>query len=291
MEPVHTPILVDEIVELLQIRKDSILVDATCGEGGHSERFAALVPEGRLVCIDRDPVILERAKERLAGFSNVSFANVSFGRIDEVLRSMDIDKADGILADLGISMFHLRAAERGFSYTDETPPDMRFDPESGISATKVLNSFKENEIADILYEFGEERESRRIANYIVHSRPIQTAAQLADVVRKAKKYSKGRIHPATQTFQALRIFVNEELKIIESFIPLSVDNLSEKGRLAIISFHSLEDRIVKWAFRGLKDEGKGAIVTDKPIVPTEIEMKANPASRSAKLRVFEKGLA
>jgi 16S rRNA (cytosine1402-N4)-methyltransferase len=176
-------------------------------------------------------------------------------------------------------MFHLRAAERGFSYTDENSLDMRFDPSEGISAEKVVNTFKENEIADILYEYGEERESRRIANYIVRSRPIMNAARLAEIVRKAKKYSKGRIHPATQTFQALRIFVNEELKIIESFIPLSVDNLSEKGRLAIISFHSLEDRIVKWAFRALKGEGMGAIVTDKPVVPMNSKCNQSPPPR------------
>ncbi len=291
MEYVHTSILVDEITGFLRVRPDSVLVDATCGEGGHSERFAALVPAGRLVCIDRDPVILETAKKRLARFPNVGFYNASFDRIAEVLEIDGAGKPDGILADLGISMFHVRSADRGFSYTDESPPDMRFDTDEGIPASTVINTFKESEIADIIYKFGEERESRRIASAIVRARPVQTAAQLAEIVRRAKKYSGGRIHPATQTFQALRIFVNEELKIIESFIPSSVDILREEGRLAIMSFHSLEDRIVKWTFRELNGEGRGTIVTPKPVMPGEEEMKGNPASRSAKIRVFQKGIA
>lgn len=291
MEYVHTSILVEEIVDFLQIRPDSVLVDATCGEGGHSARFAELVPKGRLVCIDRDPEILEKAKMRLAAYPNVLFVNASYSDIREVLAARDIGKIDGVLADLGISMYHVKEANRGFSYTDEAPPDMRFDPSQGISASDVVNTFKEKEIADILYNLGEERESRKIASYIVRSRPVKSSVQLAEIVRRAKKYSKGRIHPATQTFQALRIFVNEELKIIESFIPSCVDILCEKGRLAMMSFHSLEDRIVKWTFRRLEDEGLGTIVTPKPVTASETETHANPASRSAKLRVFEKGNA
>lgn len=311
----HTPVLLKETLELMSLRNDSIIVDATCGEGGHSFEIAHLIPKGRLICIDRNEDILKKAKERLADFPNVSFYNTTFDRISEVLaeeRLAGVDdnehdarglrlatdglKADGILADLGISMFHLKNEDLGFSYTDGASLDMRLDKWSDLTAQKVVNSYRESEIADILYKYGEEYESRRIARAIVQARPVRSASQLAETVRRAKKHTgsteknrgKARSHPATKTFQALRIFVNKELEILESFIPRAVDNLCANGRLIIMSYHSLEDRIVKHAFRGLEADGKGEILTKKPLVPGEDEIRSNRAARSAKLRVFQR---
>lgn len=317
----HTPVLLKETLEILSLRDDSVVVDATCGEGGHSLEIAKLIPNGRLICIDRNEDIINKAKERLSSFQNVVFYNITFDKIGEVLaaeslkgtdgkgrgarslsHSRDAERgknglfADGILADLGISMFHLKNEDLGFSYTDGASLDMRLDKWSDLTAQKVVNSYREPEIADILYKYGEEYESRRIAKAIVHARPIRSAAQLAETVRRAKKHTgsadksrgKARTHPATKTFQALRIFVNKELEILESFIPLAVDNLNENGKLIVMSYHSLEDRIVKHAFRALETEGKGEVLTKKPLVAGEEEIQANRAARSAKLRVFQK---
>ncbi len=284
----HIPILKEQIIELLNLKKKSIIVDATCGEGGHSEAIAGLIPRGRLICIDRNADILSVARERLKPFTNVDFFNLRFDRLSDILDSLKIDKVDGILADLGISMFHFKTDGMGFSYTDDGSLDMRLD-EDGISAQKVINTFKESEIADIIYRYGEEHESRSIARAIIKSRPLGDAKSLAEVVLRAKKkkFSRG-IHPATKTFQALRIYVNDELATLEGFIPVAVERLNPKGRLIIMSFHSLEDRIVKFAFRDLKSKGIGEILTKKPLVAGEEEVVFNPASRSAKLRCFEK---
>lgn len=285
---IHTSVMLSEVIENLNLREDSIVVDCTTGEGGHSEAILEKIPRGRLICIDRNADILAKATERLKNFSNVSFFHTPFDRIDEVLDLAGVEKADGILADLGISMFHLKTESLGFSYTDKDSLDMRLDDENPLSAADVVNRMREKELADLIYEFGEERESRQIANAIVRNRPISSAFELSELIRRVKRPSKSRIHPATKTFQALRIFVNKELEKIESFIPLSADKLTDGGRLVIISFHSLEDRRVKWGFRALKEQGKGEILTKKPLIAAENEMKQNPASRSAKLRVFKR---
>jgi 16S rRNA (cytosine1402-N4)-methyltransferase len=291
----HTPVLLKETIELLNLSPKSIVVDGTCGEGGHSLEILKLIPDGKLLCVDRDKEILERAKQRLSSFSNAYFININFNKIEEILAQEKINKVDAILADLGISLFHLKnksetegpdALNRGFSYTDEFSLDMRLDTSSSVSAGDVVNHFKEEQIADILYHYGEEYEARKIARAILRERPISSSKELGDVVARVKK-KRGKSHPATKTFQALRIFVNKELEILESFIPHAVDNLSENGRVAIISYHSLEDRIVKHCFKNLEMIGKGMVVTKKPIIASQEEIRKNRPSRSAKLRAFE----
>lgn len=285
----HTPVLLNESLEHLDIKPDGIYVDATCGEGGHSEAILKRLNErGLLICLDRDKQILEVAKKRLEGFKNVFFYNLRFNDIKLALEERGIKEVNGIIADLGISMFHLKNQARGISYTDESSLDMRLDENETLTAYEVINKFKENEIADILYNFGEEREARKIAREILRHRPIKNAKELADLIARVKKEKTKNIHPATKSFQALRIFVNKELKILESFIPLCADILTENGKLVIISYHSLEDRIVKWGLKELEKEGKGIVCTKKVIVPTEEEIRHNKSARSAKMRVFKK---
>lgn len=292
MKIYHTPVLITEVIHYLRIKENGIYVDATCGEGGHSYAILQYLRNGRLICIDRNEEILKKARFRLKEFKNISFYNETFDRLENILRIEGIKKVDGILADLGISMFHLKAKESSFSgiglsYTEENPLDMRLSKDLPISAADVLNKFSEKELEWILSKYGEERESRKIARAIIRNRPIKTAKQLGEIVLRVKK-EKGKIHPATKTFQALRIFVNKELEILESFIPLAVDKLSNSGRIVIISYHSLEDRLVKTAFKKLEEEGRGKIVTKKVIKPSLSEIMSNKSARSAKMRVFER---
>ncbi len=288
----HIPVLLRETIEFLRIKSDGIYIDATCGEGGHScEILKNLGANGKLICIDRNKEILDVARRRLAGFKNVSFYNMGFERIKEIIAMENISQVDGIIADLGISMFHFKKSsdlKLGISYTDETSIDMRLDKEENISAYDVVNKFRESEIAKILYEYGEEFEARKIARAICENRPVKSSRQLAGIVFNVKRERKKNIHPATKTFQALRIFVNKELKKLKSFIPLCVDILSENGRIVIISYHSLEDRIVKHSFKELEKEGMGKIITKKIIRPSRNEVNRNKSARSAKMRVFEK---
>ncbi|MCX7820226.1 MAG: 16S rRNA (cytosine(1402)-N(4))-methyltransferase RsmH [Brevinematales bacterium] len=285
----HIPVLLKESLENLDIKENGVYVDVTCGEGGHSEAILEkLDGKGYLICIDRDKKILEIAKKRLSKFKNVSFYNLRFDDIKLALQQENIKQVDGIIADLGISMFHLKELERGISYTDELSLDMRLDDLEELTAFDVVNKFRENEIADILYRFGEEREARKIAREILSSRPIKNAKGLADLIARVKKERTRNIHPATKSFQALRIFVNKELKILESFIPICADILSENGRLVVISYHSLEDRIVKWGLKELEKEGKGIVCTKKVILPSMEEIRKNKSARSAKMRVFKK---
>ena len=287
-EYIHTSVMPDEVLNYLSLTENASVVDATCGEGGHSLLIAQRIPKGRLICIDRCDQILESAKERLSGFSNIDFVCARFHELDEIFVENAMDKADAILADLGISMFHLKTPGFGISYTDQESLDMRLDDSTFLTAKTLVNTFVEKEIADILYKYGEEYESRRIARMICESRPIRSASQLADIIRRSKHRSESRVHPATKSFQALRIFLNKELEILESFIPVAVDKLRAMGRLVVISFHSLEDRIVKNAFKTLEAQGKGEIMTSKPVTATDEEVRRNPASRSAKLRCFRK---
>ncbi|URA10285.1 16S rRNA (cytosine(1402)-N(4))-methyltransferase RsmH [Thermospira aquatica] len=289
----HTPIMAAEIVNFFTPCSGGVFVDATCGEGGHSEVIVSHLSYKRLICIDRDATILSVARERLARFPGVSFHHAAFDRLPEILRAENLDGCDAILADLGVSMYHFILHEgtkgRGLSIHDDEGLDMRLDRSTGITAQEVVNTFSQEEIADILYTYGEEYDAYRIARAICQNRPIRSAAHLSRVVLKAKR-SQGyhKIHPATKTFQALRIFLNKELEILESFLPLAADNLHIGGRLAVISFHSLEDRIVKRSFQSLAKEGKVKILTPKPVVPSHEEIMRNKASRSAKLRVVER---
>ena len=287
MKIIHQPILVNEILETFSLETHSVVADVTCGEGGHSARMVPLISDGKLICIDRNADILNIAKRRLKDFTQVMFYNRRFDELETVMKEAGVPSFDAILADLGISMYHLKTAGLGFSFTDETSLDMRLDADMQ-SAADFINHAAEKDIADVIYEYGEERESRKIARAIVSKRPVRNAAELADIIARVKREKRGRLHPATRTFQALRIFVNKELDILERFIPMAVNALSEGGKLAIISFHSLEDRVVKWAYRALAKEGRGKILTKKPMIAGEAEKRENPASRSAKLRIFEK---
>jgi 16S rRNA (cytosine1402-N4)-methyltransferase len=303
----HVSILAPELIEALAAKDGGLYIDATVGLGGHSEMLLNASEASRVVGIDQDEAALDIAKERLARFGGrVSFIHGNFEDIGEVLKG---EKApDGIIADLGVSSMQLDDGERGFSFRDDAPLDMRMDRSQVITAAELLATMTETEIADTIYKYGEERASRKIARWIVNrrneGRPVETTSDLSDLVRRAIGQKRGeRIHPATKTFQALRIAVNRELEVIERFIEDAVTLLRSGGRLAIISFHSLEDRIVKRHFQRLSGRCEcpprqpqctcGAeklveILTRKPIVPSEDEQAINPRSRSAKLRVCRK---
>lgn len=288
MAYIHQPILLSEILESFIIRPDSLLADVTCGEGGHSAALAGLNPQGTLICLDRNADILEVARHRLQDYPHVHFIQDTFDHLETVRNSLGLPLLDGILADLGISMFHLKTMGLGFSFEDSESLEMSLD-KSGPTAGDVVNRYPETEIADILYRYGEERDSRRIARAIVQARPILNSRQLALVITRARGNPHGRIHAATRSFQALRIYVNREWELLESFLPMAVRQLRPGGRLAVITFHSLEDRIVKWKLRELAEQGAGIIITKKPLIAGASELETNPASRSAKLRIFEKG--
>jgi 16S rRNA (cytosine1402-N4)-methyltransferase len=286
---VHIPVLFDEVLEQLQPAPGGIFVDGTLGGGGHTRALAERVgPEGRVVAVDLDGGAVERASAALAGLP-VLVANASYADVPEVLDEVDIAAVDGVLLDLGLSSDQLADAERGFSYLSEGELDMRFDLERGEPAWRMIERMSEEHLANVIYQYGEERFSRRIAKKIVEQRrsdPIRTASQLAELVRSCVPRSRGHnIDPATRTFQALRIAVNGELDALQTALKRLPDYLKPGGRLAIISFHSLEDRIVKEAFR---DDERLSPITRKPIVASEQESNRNPRARSAKLRVAER---
>jgi 16S rRNA (cytosine1402-N4)-methyltransferase len=291
----HVPVLLKEAIDSLAVRRGGTYIDATVGLGGHSYEIAKrLGAPGHLIGLDKDPVALEIARERLgsAGVSpatdwpKVELVHSSFADIANDQRPTTID---GILADLGISSLQLADAGRGFSFQAEGPLDMRMNPQSELTADQVVNHMDERELADVIYEFGEERRSRRIARAIVRSRPIRSTAQLADLISAATRPMKSeRIHPATRTFQALRIFVNRELDDLRALLNAAPQLLKPGGRLVIISFHSLEDRIVKDALRDGVKQGHYKLLTKKPVTATEEEIDRNPRSRSAKLRAAER---
>jgi 16S rRNA (cytosine1402-N4)-methyltransferase len=290
----HVSVLLKEAIEFLAVKPGGTYIDATVGLGGHSFELARrLGPRGRLIGLDKDPKALAIARERLqppAGMENnwpvVELINASFARVAEFVGE---NEADGILADLGLSSLQLADAARGFSFQAEGALDMRMDPGAPMTAEQAVNQLSERELADLIYEFGEERRSRRIARAIVRSRPIRTSKQLAEVVAAAAGPMKpGRIHPATQTFQALRIFVNRELDDLRALLQSAPGVLRQGGRLVTISFHSLEDRIVKDAFRDGAQAGSYRLLTKKPVTASGEEVEQNPRSRSAKLRAVEK---
>ncbi len=303
-DSLHQPVLYKEIIHALQPKTPGRYVDGTVGAGGHARGILeACAPDGRLLGLDVDPQALAAARETLAPYGQRAvLVQASYTALPDVMRQLGWDAADGILLDLGVSSMQLDQPERGFTFQQEAPLDMRFDPQHGMTAADLLNTASEAEIADILFRYGEEPQARRIAGSIVKARPIRTTVQLAEVVRKAYP-GHSRMHPATRTFQALRIAVNGELEAIEGVLPKAVQALRPGGRLAVISFHSLEDRIVKDFFRSeSKDlvnppneqlyevERKATLkeINRKPITPSEEEVQENPRARSAKLRVAEK---
>ncbi len=291
----HIPVMLAEVIDHLALVPGKVIVDATIGTGGHSKAIAEhIIPGGRLIGIDRDEDSLAIARERLLDFgSTCEFVHGSFSDIDKILEDLNIKKVDGVLFDLGLSSYQLDDPNRGFSFRNDGPLDMRFDRNSFISAYDLVNNLNEEELSSILRTFGEERFHNRIAHFLVEEREkhaIATTRELSDIVVRAvpARYRHYRIHPATRTFQAVRIAVNRELEIIEAGITKAVELLNKGGRICVISFHSLEDRIAKLTFRKLAASGKINIVTVKPMVPKFSEIKLNPKSRSSKLRVAER---
>jgi 16S rRNA (cytosine1402-N4)-methyltransferase len=295
MEYVHYPVMKDEILQYLVPPTDrpSRMVDCTCGEGGHTFLFLSRYPDLHVTGLDRDSGIQEKAIARMAPFKE-RFTPVNTW-FDEYFEQYAGPALDLVLFDLGISSYHYEESERGFSFRKGEELDMRLDKSAPISALDVVNGYQEERLADVIFKFGEERYSRRIARAIVEKRKLKRITQsdeLATIIYKAVPpgYRYGHIHPATRSFQAIRIEVNRELDRIEPAIGKAIDALAPGGRIAVISFHSLEDRRVKWLFKGLGegDDPSIKILTKKPLVPTEIESRENPPSRSAKLRIAEK---
>ena len=286
--PIHVPVLPNEIVCWLQPQPGQLFIDGTLGAGGHTRLLAEKVGmQGRVISLDRDPAAVAEAETNLKGLS-VCVATSSYAEFPAVLEELGIENVAGMLLDLGLSSDQLADPQRGFSFEAEGPLDMRFDPEQGEPAWRMLERLRAEELADIIYQYGEERLSRRVARAIVDRRqtePIRTARELAELVRRCVPRSADRIDPATRTFQALRIAVNNELGELERCLAIAPNYLQPGGRIAIISFHSLEDRLVKEAFRS--DERLHAL-TKKPIMASEAECLQNPRSRSAKLRVAER---
>ena len=301
----HQPVLYQESLDALQPRDGGLYVDGTLGAGGHAAGIlAASAPTGRLLGLDVDPQALAIATERLAEFGErATLVRASYSQMAQQLAAIGWDAVDGILFDLGASSMQFDTAERGFAFSQDGPLDMRMDPDLQRSAADLVNELPEKDLADMIYEFGEEARARMIARRIVQERPIHTTAELAGVVARALRARRGGIHPATRTFQALRIAVNDELDNLQAVLPQAVAALKAGGRLAVIAFHSLEDRLVKQYFR---QESRDCIcppeqlvctcehqasikeVTRKPIRPSSAEEEQNPRARSARLRVAEK---
>ena len=295
----HVSVLLKEAIDFLAIRRGGTYIDATLGPGGHSLEIAKrLGPQGHLIGFDKDTHAIELAQQRLSrvggddrpgGKPKITLLHSSYA---EVPQHVPPASADGLLADLGVSSLQFGDAARGFSFQAEGPLDMRMDPQGERTADQVVNHMREEDLANVIYEFGEERRSRRIARAIVRARPIRTTAHLAQVIsaalRSMKHGAHERIHPATTTFQAIRIFVNRELEDLQALMDAAPDVLKKGGRLVVISFHSLEDRIVKDALRDGAKAGIFEVLTKKPLTATQEEIDRNPRSRSAKMRVAER---
>ena len=301
----HIPVLYQEVLDLLKPVPGGLYLDGTLGAGGHARGvLKASSPDGKVVGLDRDPHALEIAKQNLAEFGErVIYINDSYRNFQSHLNNLNWQCVDGILLDLGISSMQLDKPERGFSFREDGPLDMRFDPDQPLTAADLVNEWTREELAEILFTYGEEKLARKIADAIIANRPLVGTKDLAEIVKKVARNPKSKTHPATRTFQALRIAVNQELDALEAFLPKALESLNTGGRLAIIAFHSLEDRIVKRFFRL---ESKDCIcppqipicvcghkarlneLSRRPIRPEESEIDRNPRARSAKLRVAEK---
>ena len=305
----HRSVLLDECIDGLNIKPDGVYVDGTAGGGGHSFEIARRLVGGRLICIDQDSAAIEAASKKLAPFSDkVTIVRNNFSHIADVCEELGIDKIDGMLLDLGVSSYQLDTAERGFSYNADAPLDMRMDARASLNAEIVVNTYSPEELRRILFEYGEEKFTRQIVSAIVAQReraPIKSTAQLASIIKGAipARAREGGHHPAKRSFQAIRIEVNHELDVIGPAIKDGVKLLGSGGRMAIITFHSLEDRIVKQAYAKLAEgctcpkslpicvcnnKPTVKVITKHPIAPTDLELEENPRSRSAKLRVAEK---
>jgi 16S rRNA (cytosine1402-N4)-methyltransferase len=285
-ERAHVPVLFQTVIEYLAPRDGGRYIDATLGAGGHAAGILdASAPTGRLLGLDADPAALAVATENLARYGErARLVHSNFENLNAIAAARGFASADGIVLDLGLSSMQLGDAARGFSFLTDGALDMRFNLDDATTAAALVNALGEKELADLIFEYGEERASRRIARAIVHARPLNTTKQLADVIERALG-RRGRIHPATRTFQALRIAVNRELAVLDHVLPQVVETLKPGGHAAVISFHSLEDRRVKNFFRS-SDQLR--VLTKHPIRPTDEEIAANPRSRSAKLRVAER---
>ena len=301
----HIPVLYQAVLDLLKPVPGGLYIDGTLGSGGHTRGLLIdSSPDGLVAGFDRDPQALKLAKNNLAEFGErVIFIKDSYQNFQSHLNNLNWHSVDGILLDLGVSSMQLDTSERGFSFREDGPLDMRFDPDQAFTAADLVNESTRDELADIIYSYGEEKQARKIADAIIANRPLVRTKDLAKIVKKVARNPKSKIHPATRTFQALRIAVNQELDDLASFLPRALDSLNTGGRLAIIAFHSLEDRIVKQFFRM---ESKDCIcppevpvcvcghkarlkeLTRRPIRPEEDEIDLNPRARSAKLRVAEK---
>jgi 16S rRNA (cytosine1402-N4)-methyltransferase len=286
----HTPVLAEEALRWLRIEPGGTYLDATVGLGGHSVEIARRLTTGRLIGLDRDAEALEIARERLKAYEEkIVLVQADFSRIDEVARELNLPPLSGMLADLGVSSLQLDTAERGFSFRFAGPLDMRMDSRMALTAADIVNETAEAELADLLYRLGEERDSRRIARAILRARPIRSTEHLATVVAGART-SRGRqkLHPATKTFLALRIAVNREMEELGQFLNRAPATLAPGACWVVLSYHSLEDRMVKQEFRRLAGEGVLNVLTRKVVRPSEAEIAANPRARSAKMRVAEK---
>ncbi len=308
MEFSHKPVLLEETIKGLHIKENGIYIDGTLGGAGHSKQILKqLSPKGLLIGIDRDEDALKAARENLKEFSNVKYIHGNHDELEDILQTIGIEKVDGILLDLGVSSYQLDEKARGFSYLGNNELDMRMDKTQKLTAKEVINTYSEEKLAQIIYEYGEERFSRQIAKNICNLRKnkqIETTEELVNIIEKSiPSFAKKDGHPAKRTFQAIRIEVNNEIKPIENTIRTCIKHLKNGGRLCVITFHSLEDRAVKNAYIeaegkctcpkdlpycvcGAKSEGK--IINKKPIIATEEEQKENSRSKSAKLRIFEK---
>jgi 16S rRNA (cytosine1402-N4)-methyltransferase len=305
--PIHVPVLVAEVIAGLQARPGGYFVDCTVGSGGHAASILEKIfPSGRLVGIDADPEAIRVSQTRLSDYGEaVTLVNDNFVNLEAICKEYHFHPVDGILFDLGVSSLQLDTAERGFSFQFDGPLDMRFDPRQELSASDIVNSFSEQDLAKLIEKYGEERHSRRIARHIVENRPIATTTQLARLIEQVLSTSarRSKIHPATKTFMALRIAVNSELQNLELALKQTINLLRPGGRLAVISYHSLEDRIVKQFMRYAASRclcPPGTIVcrcghvptlkliSRKVIKPTSLEIESNPRSRSAKLRLAER---
>ena len=308
MNYIHKPVLLDESVKGLNIKEDGIYVDCTLGGGGHTEEILKKATKGKVIGIDQDDYAIERASEKLSGYKNFMPVKNNFSKIEEILNELSIDKIDGIIFDLGVSSFQLDIPERGFSYNYDMPLDMRMDKSQTTTARHIVNGYEENELTRILWDYGEEKWAARIAKFIVEEREqefIETTGQLVSIIKKAipKSARQEGSHPAKKTFQAIRIEVNRELEILENTVKAAVERLNKKGRICVITFHSLEDRIIKNTFAELNKDcicppefpkcmcehrRKLKIITKKPITPSEEELTENRRAHSAKLRIGER---
>ncbi len=305
----HRPVLLDECMEALNIRPEGIYFDGTLGRAGHSGQIARRLTTGRLICVDRDQAALDAARERLAPWMDrIILVHSNFDRVDEILDKLSLPGVDGMLFDLGVSSPQLDDASRGFSYMRDAPLDMRMDRDEGLTAADVVNGWSQEELKRVLFQYGEERYAPQIAGAIVRRRadkPIATTLELVDVIRSAMppKALREKQHPAKRSFQAIRVAVNDELSCVERMLRRAVPRLNRGGRLAVITFHSLEDRVVKTGLAGFARGctcppdfpvcvcGKTPdikLVNKKPILPSDTEIRENPRARSAKLRAAEK---